>query len=75
VVALGSPYLIENYPNIQSYICTYSLEATAEASAVKSLFGEIHNHARLPVTLPGIAPRGFARPWPNVHIQRAQTIH
>ena len=60
VGALGSPYLILNYPKIENYISTYSLVPTAEIAAVKSLFGNIQNHARLPVTLPGIAPRGFA---------------
>jgi beta-N-acetylhexosaminidase len=65
VVALGSPYLIENYPKIQNYICTYSLTSTAEIAAVKSLFGEIQNHAKLPVTLPGVAERGFFVAWPK----------
>jgi len=65
VVALGSPYLIETYPKIENYICTYSLVSTAEISAVRSLFGEIQNHARLPVTLPGVAERGFSKPWPK----------
>jgi hypothetical protein len=31
-------------------------------SAVRALFGEIQNHAKLPVTLPGIAARGFSLP-------------
>jgi beta-N-acetylhexosaminidase len=65
VVALGSPYLIENYSKIQNYICTYSLTSTAEIAAVKSLFGEIQNHAKLPVTLPGVAERGFFVAWPK----------
>ena len=65
VIALGSPYLIESFPQIQTYICTYAMATTSEVSAVKALFGEIQNHAKLPVTLPGVAPRGFSLPWPN----------
>lgn len=65
VVALGSPYLIQNYPAIKNYICTYSVASTSEASAVKALFGEIQNEAKLPVTLPGVAERGSAIPWPG----------
>lgn len=65
VVALGSPYLIINYPEIETYICTYSMPSTSEISAVKALFGEIQNHAKLPITLPGIASRGFSLPWPG----------
>lgn len=64
VVALGSPYLIEDHPQIDNYICTYSLTPTGEVSAVRALFGEIKNHARLPITLPGVAARGFSLPWP-----------
>lgn len=65
VVSLGSPYLIENYPWIQTYICTYAIASTSQISAVKALFGEIQNDAKLPVTLPGIAPRGFSVSWPT----------
>ena len=65
VVALGSPYLIANFPEIQNYACTYAMATTSEISAVKALFGEIQNNAKLPVTLPGIAPRGFSLPWPT----------
>jgi hypothetical protein len=65
VVALGSPYLILNYTMTQNYICTYSLTSTSEAAAAKALFGEIQNHSRLPVTLPGVAGRGFFVPWPK----------
>ena len=65
VVDLGSPYLIMNFPQIQTYICAYAMASTSEISVVKALFGEIQNHGRLPVTLPGIAPRGFSLPWPT----------
>lgn len=69
VIAFGSPYMIANFPQIQTYICTYAMASTSEISAVKALFGEIQNHATLPVTLPGIAARGFSLPWPVVPAQ------
>jgi len=65
VIALGSPYLIESFPQIQTYICTYAMAPTSEISAVKAIFGELQNHATLPVTLPAIAQRGFSIPWPT----------
>jgi beta-N-acetylhexosaminidase len=65
VVSLGSPYLIESFPEIKTYVCTYAMTSTSEISAVRALFGEINNHAKLPVTLPGIAQRGFSLPWPK----------
>jgi len=65
VVSLGSPFLIESFPEIRTYVCTYAMSSTSEISAIKGLFGEIQNHAKLPVTLPGIAPRSFSLPWPT----------
>jgi beta-N-acetylhexosaminidase len=73
VVALGSPYLIANFLEIQNYACTYAMTTTSEISAVKALFGEIQNHAKLPVTLPGIAPRGFSLPWPTQSLSLGNT--
>jgi beta-N-acetylhexosaminidase len=58
VVAMGNPYVAQNFPNVQNYICTYSNATTSELSAVKVLFGELKPQGRLPVTLPGIASRG-----------------
>jgi beta-N-acetylhexosaminidase len=65
VVAIGSPYIIENFPEIQTYICTYAPVPTSEIAAVKALFGEIQGHGKLPVTLPNTASRGFSLPWPT----------
>lgn len=59
VVSLGSPYLLGEFPDIQTYFCTYSNVSSSEISAVKALFGEIPFRGNLPVTIPGIAPRGF----------------
>jgi beta-N-acetylhexosaminidase len=77
VIALGSPYLIESFPQIQTYICTYAMATSSEISAVKALFGEIQNHAKLPVTLPGVASRGFSLPWPQKETrpESAQAVH
>lgn len=65
VVALGSPYLIESYIQIQNYVCTYAMSPTSEVSAVKAIFGETQTHGKLPVTLPDVAQRGESLPWPT----------
>jgi beta-N-acetylhexosaminidase len=71
VIALGNPYVAQNFPDVQNYICTYSNAASSELSAAKALFGELESHGKLPVTLPGIAERGFALPWPVTARQSA----
>ncbi len=58
VIAMGNPYLAQSFPKVQNYICTFSNASTSELSAVKVLFGELKPSGKLPVTLPGIAPRG-----------------
>jgi beta-N-acetylhexosaminidase len=58
MVALGSPYLLRSYPEVSSYIATFSPTVTAETAAAKALFGEIGMTGRLPVTIPGVAAYG-----------------
>lgn len=51
VLAMGSPYLSEDYPGIQNYICTFSNATVSEVSVAKALFGEIPIHGHMPVYL------------------------
>ncbi|HJT52693.1 MAG TPA: glycoside hydrolase family 3 N-terminal domain-containing protein [Candidatus Angelobacter sp.] len=62
VVAMGNPYIATSFPAIENYICTFSSVSSSELSAVKVLFGELQPRGKLPVTLPGIAARGFSLP-------------
>ncbi len=58
VVAMGNPYLAQDFPTIQNYLCTFSNATVSELAAVKALFGEIPIRGHLPVSIPGIAARG-----------------
>ena len=58
VVAVGNPYLAQDFPTIQNYLCTFSTAPVSETSAVKALFGEIPIHGHLPVSIPTVAQRG-----------------
>jgi beta-N-acetylhexosaminidase len=58
VLAMGNPYFGTDYPQIQTYLCTFSNAPVSEISAVKALFGEIPIHGHLPVTIPDVAQRG-----------------
>ncbi len=58
VAAMGSPYVVSQFPEAQTYFCTYSNVKDSEMSAVKAMFGEIPMTGRLPVTIPNIAQRG-----------------
>jgi beta-N-acetylhexosaminidase len=58
VVAMGTPYIAAQFPEIQTYMCTFSNMNVSEISAVKAMFGEIAMTGHLPVTIPNIAARG-----------------
>lgn len=58
VVAMGNPYFVEDFPEIQNYLCTFSNTTVSETSAIKALFGEIPISGHLPVTIPRVADRG-----------------
>jgi beta-N-acetylhexosaminidase len=58
VVAFGNPYLGEQVPGIETYVCTFSNTTDSATSLLKALFGDDPIHGRLPVTIPNIAARG-----------------
>jgi len=58
VVALGSPYLAGDFPEVENYLCTFSGMPVSEMSAVKALFGEMSIRGKMPVSIPEVAERG-----------------
>jgi beta-N-acetylhexosaminidase len=58
VVSFGSPYFLRHFPDVDVYLCAYRYADQAQKSAVKALFGEIDITGKLPVSIPGIYPRG-----------------
>jgi beta-N-acetylhexosaminidase len=67
VVAVGNPYVAQDFPLIQNYLCTFSNASVSEVSAVKALFGEIAIHGRLPISIPNVAHRGAGFDRPAAH--------
>ncbi len=55
---MGNPYIAAQFPELQTYLCTFSNAQVSEISAVKAMFGEIPMPGRLPITIPNIANRG-----------------
>jgi len=58
LLAMGNPYVVQDFPAIQNYVCAFSNATVSEAAAVKAIFGEIPIGGHLPVTIPGVASRG-----------------
>jgi beta-N-acetylhexosaminidase len=58
LIALGNPYLLRDFPGVAAYLATFSTAPSAEAAAVRALFGEIPIIGHLPVSIPGLAQLG-----------------
>ncbi len=58
VIALGSPYVLEQLPSSSTCLCTFSNADVSQLAAIRALFGEIPITGKLPVTLPTVASRG-----------------
>jgi len=54
VIAFGSPYLIRQFPEAQTYVVTYAIEDVAQQAAVKVLFGDAPFAGKLPVSVPNL---------------------
>ena len=52
-VSLGTPYIINYFPEITTYLCTYSSNEASEEAAIDALRGELKPEGVLPVSLQG----------------------
>jgi beta-N-acetylhexosaminidase len=58
LISLGNPYLLSDFPNVSSYLATFSTASTSEAAAAKAILGQIAISGKLPVSIPGFAKLG-----------------
>jgi len=58
VLSFGSPYLLRQFPDVPVYVCAYGSAESSQRAAIAALFGEFATTGTLPVTIPGVAPRG-----------------
>jgi beta-N-acetylhexosaminidase len=58
-VALRMPYDLAVFPQADTYLCAYSLQEPSMHALARVLFGETRAAGRLPVSIPGIYPRGY----------------
>lgn len=82
VLAMGNPYVAQDFPATQNYICAFSNATVSEISGVKALFGEIAIRGRLPVSIPNVARRGegidrqaYIAPGGSQHAQIQSSVH
>src|SRR5260370_16570771 len=53
-LGFGSPYLIERFPQAETWLAAFGISDVAQISAVRAIFGEILVRGKLPLTIPGV---------------------
>jgi len=51
VISFGNPYLIQGFPDIDSYICAYADAETSIEAVIDSFYGTIKFKGKLPITV------------------------
>jgi beta-N-acetylhexosaminidase len=57
-ITFGNPYVLRLFPNIGTYLCTFSYADVSYTAAAKALAGEIEISGKMPVSIPGHAKIG-----------------
>lgn len=57
-VSFGSPYFLRHFPEVDGYLCLYRNTPETQELAAMTLNGEMGVSGKLPVSLPGLFPRG-----------------
>jgi beta-N-acetylhexosaminidase len=57
-ISFGNPYLLESFPKMTTYLVAYGDMPSLQRAAARALLGRIEITGRLPISLPGLYPRG-----------------
>ncbi|HKE55147.1 MAG TPA: glycoside hydrolase family 3 N-terminal domain-containing protein [Pyrinomonadaceae bacterium] len=57
-ISFGNPYLLQSFPGIRTYLVTYGDMPSLQEAAALAILGKIDIVGKLPISLPGLYPRG-----------------
>ncbi len=57
-VSFGNPYLLQSFQTLQTYVVAYGDMPSLQRAAARALAGRADITGRLPISLPGLYPRG-----------------
>jgi beta-N-acetylhexosaminidase len=57
-ISFGNPYLLQSFRGLRTYVVAYGDMPALQQAAARALLGEIDVTGRLPISLPGLYPRG-----------------
>ncbi len=58
VACLGSPYIVEKFPNAKTWLAVFSTQDVAQRAAGRALFGQTAIGGKIPVSVPGTVKAG-----------------
>ncbi len=67
-VAFGNPYVLERYPKVGTYLCTFSYSDVSQRAAVKAISGAIPITGKMPVSIPKCAAVGDGLAIPKLEM-------
>jgi beta-N-acetylhexosaminidase len=57
-ISFGNPYLLGSFPKLQTYLVAYGDMQSLQEAGAEAMLGQIDVTGRLPISLPGLYPRG-----------------
>jgi len=57
-ISFGNPYLLQGFPGLRTYLVAYGDMPSLQQAVARALLGEIDVVGKLPISLPGLYPRG-----------------
>lgn len=57
-LSFGNPYLLQSFPELRTYMVAYGDMPSLQQAAARAVLGEIDITGKLPISLPGLYPRG-----------------
>jgi len=57
-ISFGNPYLLHGFPGLRTYVVAFGDMPSLQQAVARALMGEIDVSGRLPISLPGLYPRG-----------------
>ena len=67
-VAFGNPYVLERFPKVGTYLCTFSYSDVSQIAAAKAISGEIPISGKMPVSIPKLAAVGDGLQLPKLEM-------
>jgi beta-N-acetylhexosaminidase len=57
-ISFGNPYLLQSFPDLRTYMVAYGDMPSLQEAAARALLGQTDATGKLPISLPGLYPRG-----------------